>query len=749
MRPRYHRTQIEKTLRHHFNGERVMTLRNILITSTAILVGFGGLPNVAFAETEPVSSSVNERQSLREMRVNDAEFGTLMFHTQTSGIYVEAPIVATDVKMDIAGPVIRTTLSQTFENTSDDWVEGVYVFPLPENAAVDHLRMIIGGRIIEGQIEEKGQAKRIYEQAKSEGKKARLVEQQRPNIFTANVANIGPHERVAIQIEYQDKAVIKDGVFSARFPMVVAPRFSPSAEIVNVATTDGPQNFVFDPVLDRKAISPPVMNPAEEPIQYMRLPVSMNIQLDAGFNLAEVSSPYHTITKTIVDEDSVQITLAEGDIPANRDFLLEWRAEETLEPYSALFKQTVGEDTYLLSMLTSPNADAADIPTQARESIFVIDTSGSMQGTSIAQAREALRLALDHLRLGDTFNIIRFSSDYSTFDTKPLPATPDNIVRAQRWVNALSAGGGTEMSAALTEALHSNESDTSRLRQVVFITDGSIGNEQQLFAQIQDQLGDSRLFPVGIGSAPNGFFMSRAAKFGRGTFVQIGDVSEVTERMGTLFKSIDSPVLTDLKITLSDLTYPSRLPDVYQGDPVVSISKISTQDLPDSFSITGDLAGSNWAENMTVSHAEEASGLSVLWARAKIADLEESRFDRAGAGQIDAEILQTALEHHIVSRLTSLVAVDITPSRPLDSALHSASVPTMLPEGWEFGELAIQDAAPSQHPAPQNAPRPVSVSSESLQLPNTASPHQIMGLLGALLMFFGLGFMTLTRRQAA
>ena len=724
-----------------------MTLRNILFTSAAILACQSALPPLAFADTSPPLPSISQTQDPREVRLNDAESGTLMFRTQTPGTYIQAPMVATDVKMDIAGPVIRTTLSQTFENTSGDWVEGIYVFPLPENAAVDRLRMVIGGRMIEGQIKEKRQAKKIYEHAKAEGKKASLVEQQRPNIFTASVANIGPHETIAIQIEYQDKASIKDGVFTARFPMTVAPRFSPSPETVQVATSEGLQNVVFDPVLDRKAISPPLMHPAQEPIEYMRLPVTMNIKLDAGFDLAEVASPYHNIAKTMIDEDSVQVRLAEGVVPANRDFMLEWRAAETREPYSAVFKQTVGDDTYLLSMLTPPTADAADIPTQARESIFVIDTSGSMNGASIAQARSSLLLALDHLRRGDTFNIIRFSSDYSTFSKKPMPATADNILRARRWVKNLSANGGTQMSPALKEALKSNGSDETRLRQVIFITDGAIGNEQQLFAQIQDQLGDSRLFPVGIGSAPNSFFMSRAAKFGRGTFVQIGNISEVTKRMGTLFKAIDSPVLTNLNSSLTGTSFPARLPDVYKGDPVISIAKIKTEDLPATFSISGNLAGARWEQNKAVTQAEEANGLSVLWARAKIADLEESRFDRAGAANIDKQILQTALDHHIVSRLTSLVAVDITPSRPINDALETANVPTMLPDGWSFGQAAAIDGQQKPRAAFQKSYSPASASPQSLQLPNTASPHQILGLIGAFLLLLGLGLGQLTRRR--
>ena len=211
-----------------------MTLRHILCSSTFILFGLSA-NHAAFASPpSPAEIGQNLTQNSREVKINDASSGTLMFHTETPGRYIEAPLVATDVKMDIAGPVIRATLSQTFENNSDEWVEGVYVFPLPENAAVDRLRMMIGGRMIEGQIKEKKEAKVIYEQAKAQGKKASLIEQQRPNIFTASVANIGPHETIAIQIEYQDKALIKNGVFSARFPMTVAPRFSPPAQTVQV-----------------------------------------------------------------------------------------------------------------------------------------------------------------------------------------------------------------------------------------------------------------------------------------------------------------------------------------------------------------------------------------------------------------------------------------------------------------------------------------------------------------------------------
>ena len=250
---------------------------------TTALLG-ASFSTAAWADTPPSSPSLS-KQIESDVKLNDAQDGSLLFKTDRPGRYIKAPMVSTDVKMDIAGPVIRTTLSQTFSNTSDEWVEGIYVFPLPENAAVDRLRIVVGGRLIEGQIKEKKQAKKIYETAKAQGKKASLVEQLRPNMFTASVANIGPHEAVAIQIEYQDKSDIKHGVASLTFPMTVGPRFSPPAETVKLATADGTtMPVILDPVLDRHLISPPLMNPKDEPTEYLRLPVSIDITLEAGFD---------------------------------------------------------------------------------------------------------------------------------------------------------------------------------------------------------------------------------------------------------------------------------------------------------------------------------------------------------------------------------------------------------------------------------------------------------------------------------
>ena len=677
--------------------------------------------------------------SERMLRLGDNRDGALLFKSDIAGRYIKAPMVNTDVVMDIAGPVIRTTLSQTFENTSDEWVEGVYVFPLPENAAVDRLRMVIGGRLIEGQIKEKNQAKKIYQKAKAEGKKASLVEQERPNIFTASVANIGPHEKVAIQIEYQDKATIKSGVFSTRFPMTVAPRYSPPAKTIQIASTEGETRLaLLDPVLDRDRITPPLMNPADEPTEYLRLPVTMQVNIDAGFPLDTIDSPYHEIKINTVDEDSARINFADGPVPANKDFLLEWTAKPSEKPYSAVFSQEIGDDTYVLSMLTPPKPQFDVLETHNRESIYVIDTSGSMGGESIEQAKASLLMALEHLEPGDTFNIIRFASDHSTLFSTPKLANEQNLAKAKKFVHNLRANGGTEMAPALEEALRPTSTDEGRVRQVLFITDGAIGNEQMLFAVMKDKLKDTRLFPVAIGSAPNSFFMSRAAKFGRGTFVQIGDISEVQKRMGTLFAALDNPVLTNLSssLTAGGEAYPSKIPDLYEGDPIVTITKMPTAKVPATLSFDGRLASTSWKTSHRINTATDANGLSVLWARQKIADLEESRFDRQTAQDIDKKILKTALEHHIVSRLTSLVAVDISPSRAIGDQLVTKNVPTQLPKGWDFGKLA-GIPSPAARSAQSATPAPVPQASPQLPLPSTASPHVFLSLLGLLMMMCG------------
>ncbi|KDA03178.1 marine proteobacterial sortase target protein [Hyphomonas oceanitis] len=684
-------------------------------------------------------------QEPRLVTPNDATTGTLLFKSSTQGKYVQAPSLLTDVQIDISGPIARTRVTQRFENTTDGWVEGVYVFPLPDESAVDTLRMQIGDRFIEGMIEEKKKAKAIYEQAKSEGKKTALLEQERPNLFTNSVANIGPGETIIVQIEYQETVHLTDDTFSLRFPMTVAPRYMPAPEILTAAL--GEEGWaVVDPVPDRDRISPPVLNPELGNAN----PLTLNVSLDAGFPVGKLESTYHPMDTEWSGNGAANLTLSSGSTYANRDFELTWTPKASKAPSAALFTETIGGEPYYLLMVTPPVA-AQSAPPPPREITFIIDTSGSMGGESIRQARDSLALAIARLKPEDRFNVIEFNSVTHALFDHPLDASKTNRARATRWVNNLEATGGTEMLPALREALADHGTGDGRLRQVIFLTDGAIGNEQQLFETITQYRADARIFTVGIGSAPNSFFMSRAAELGQGSYTYIGDIDEVAARMGALFTRLESPAITSLAATWPDGTkveaWPSPLPDVYSGETLVIAAHAAAKDgLVWVSGLNGDQP---WKVGLPLKQAAKREGISKLWARKKIASLE---LDRARADTlpdlIDDQILSVALAHHLVSRLTSLVAVDVTPSRPDGAELDSAQVPLNLPAGWDFGKVfgheGIRSDAPMipvdalaiRKPDAQKMNAPMQVD-RGVPLPNTGTLSDLKLLAGIILVLLG------------
>jgi Ca-activated chloride channel family protein len=704
------------------------------------------LSPTAFAQPAPPSS--------RDGTVSKAEVssGSLLLQSATPGRYVEAPLVAADVKMDIAGPVIRTRLTQRFTNPTDKWVEGVYAFPLPEDAAVDTLRVIIGDRFIEGDIKERQEARVIYERAAAAGQKAGLVEEERPNLFTTSLANIGPGETVAIQIEFQDKARLDNGVWSTRFPLVIGPRYIPKGQPALVADASGRIGIGNSRVPDAARITPPVLHPAHEPsgAEGLRLPVSFDISLESGFSLADITSQTHGLNVRKSDENSAHITLKDGEAPADRDFILSWKPEATSAPRASLFREERNGEQYLLAVVNPP-AMKIEAQRRDRETIFVIDNSGSMSGESMDQAKQGLLLAIDQLQSTDEFNVIRFDDTMDMLFTTAVPATEQNLARARRFVSNLQANGGTEMLPALKAALVDNDRNSrDEVRQVVFITDGAIGNEDELFAAIHDGLGRARLFTVGIGSAPNAYFMTRAARQGRGTFTYMDDVSKVREQSAKLFAALENPVMTDLEAKLpasaSD-AYPAPLPDLYSGEPVTMV--IRADKLEGDLQLSGRLNGQAWSTSLSLANAAPSTGIAQLWARAKISGIEESRYAGMAPDAVDAGVLKTALDFHLVSRLTSLVAVDKTPARPVGERLDTRQIATMLPKGWDFAGVfgaqakarALQldrlpDGVMQRINARATADKP-ETGEQDLPLPGTASGWEMALALGLTLILFG------------
>jgi Ca-activated chloride channel homolog len=606
--------------------------------------------------------------------------GALFWRTAQQEALVPAPVLETDVRLVVTGIVARAKVVQGFSNPSGEWAEGIYVFPLPEDAAVDHLRMTVGDRVIEGVVRERAAAKARYEQARHDGRRASLVEQERPNIFTTSVANIPPGASITVELEYQQAIRYDGGQFRLRFPMVVGPRYIPGTPVPRAPTGSGAAPDT-DQVPDASRITPPVAHPSRGPLN----PVSLQVELDPGAPLARLAASYHEIRTTPLARGRYRIELAAGSVPADRDFELVWQPVAEAAPTAAVFLERRGAETFALLMVMPPAPEAIEAARMPREAIFVIDNSGSMHGASIEQAKAALRLALERLRATDTFNVVRFNHRTEALFPSAQPATRQNVDTAAHWVSRLRAEGGTEMLPALQQALD-GRAHPGRLRQVIFLTDGAVGNEAQLFSVIHDRLGDSRLFTIGIGSAPNSHFMSEAARLGRGTFTYIGSTAEVKDTMVALFGKLEAPALTDVRLELPDGAdaeiVPERIPDVYLGEPVTVALRAATP--PARVVLRGQLGVVPWERELPLQPTDAGAGLAVHWARGKIAALLDQRRTGSSDEQVRHAVVELALAFHLVSPYTSLVAVDVTPVRPGHEPLHRHALATNLPEGWDY-----------------------------------------------------------------
>jgi Ca-activated chloride channel family protein len=647
----------------------------------------------------------------------NVQHGTLLLRDD-AGTNATAPLIFTDVHIDVSGLAARAKVTQRFVNPTSEWREGVYVFPLPERAAVDHLGMRIGTRVIEGQIKEKQAARAAYEQAKTEGRKATLVEQERPNLFTTSVAHIGPHEEIVVSIEYQEKLHYEAGSFRLRFPMAITPRYVP-AETLALADPATPEGkAVLD---DTNRITPPIVNPADGAIN----PISLSLDIDAGFPLARVSSTYHAVHVEERPGNRYHLTLSDGVVPAARDFELVYTPDVGAEPGAAFFTQVVDGRTYGLLMVLPPTTRDTTALRPSREITYIIDTSGSMEGVSIAQARDAMLIALDRLQDGDRFNVIEFNSTTQSLFGVPMPVDASTLDAARRFVRGLRARGGTEMKPALEAAFAAPRRD-DLMRQIVFLTDGAVGNENELLQLIARQLGDRRLFTVGIGPAPNSYFMKKAAEAGRGTFTFIGDVREVREKMTALIRKLESPVLTDVHIAWPGAVeaYPAKLPDLYAGEPVILTAAFAKGPVDGTVRLSGRTMERSWAATMPLAAGASQPGIGVLYARDKIEALQDARRNGAAEDDIRHATVAIALAHHLVSAYTSLVAIDVTPAAPAGTTSRKSAMPGNLPQGLVYESFVGG-------------------------VPQTATPATLELLLGAtLLCIAAFGHVALRRRHA-
>lgn len=602
--------------------------------------------------------------------------GILLLH-HDGGAALPAMQLDASINVEASGLLADVTLTQTFRNTHTEWAEGRYLFPLPADATIRGLVVTVGDRSIIGEVKPRAEAKTTYEKAKNAGQVASLVEQQRPNLFTVNVASIKPQDEIKVSLDILLPISVVDGAMQLTFPTTLTPRYT------NSQTTDA-QNIIgsFTQISEQRG---------------PRLNFHASIVPLADYS--QVSSSTHTLQ---TEHDRIVFT----DVPMDRDLILRWpftlgNSEST---YSSV--RTHNGQRYAQILLTPPNTTEQST-VSARELILIIDKSGSMAGVSMRAAREALHFALDSLNNQDRFNIVAF--DDQTYPLFPASREVNNntIAEARRFIDKLDAGGGTEMYQALDFALRksrpSNNDDypeTNRLKQVVFMTDGSVGNEHSLLNTIKQNLGTSRLFTVGIGAAPNSWFLQEAAEAGRGVALSIKDEYDVAGPLTKLLDDLSIPILTNIGVQTGSgqfELYPKPIADLYASSPLMLVAKIDND--VDSFIVTGQLANSRWRQVVNLNEsqnnepmatdANSAPSLAMHWTRSKIDSLlDEQRY--AADNEMHAKaITQLALAVGLQTQYTSFVAIEAIPVKPTTEPMVSQEVANLIPAGNDMLNVAL------------------------------------------------------------
>ena len=601
----------------------------------------------------------------------------LNYHSETNN-YSSIQLLNSEYEVDIKGMVAYISVKQKFYNQSPDWIEeGMYAFPIEHTGAVYHMRLKIGDRLIEGEIHEKQQAEKIYQQAKSEGLSASIVKQFRPNLFTTEVANIMPNEIVEVEIQYQQILRYDSGQFDFRLPLKIKPRYF-NSQNEDTLLAELPLNNITDSIQR-----------------------SIRVNLEAGFELNQLESKYHRVE--IADNGTHQvITFKDQSLEDNHDFVLQWKPRRGSTPKAAFFSEYFEGEKYVLAMMLPPQTSEKTL--QKREMIFVIDTSGSMHGKALNQAKDALYLAVSQLTEVDSFNLIEFNSHARELFSQSMAALPENLDKAIDFIDSLISTGGTNMAPAFSLALDDQVKE-DHLKQIIFITDGSVGNEAQLFQQINQDIGNARLFTVAIGQAPNNYFMNKASEIGRGNYTHIGDLKEVDQSINDLFKKLSHPAMTDIIIDWNSEAEqsPKVIPDLYLDQPLFVTAKMKSS--KNNIEVMGNRGKSTWNREFNFNKDGQTAGIAKLWARHKIDGLND---DYMLGGNVDFELLKNnitelALKFNLVSQFTSLVAVDKNPdlSRKLElqakalkasSNIDSAHYPQTF-TGWKlqliFGFLLI------------------------------------------------------------
>ncbi len=573
----------------------------------------------------------------------------------------ECPLKHTDVRAEISGFLSRVTVTQEFENPFKEKIEAVYTFPLPQAAAVDDMTMLVGDRTVRGRIMRREQAQAVYDAARAGGQVASLLNQERPNIFTQSVANIMPGERVKITISYVETLKYEDGAYEFSFPMVVGPRYIPGTP---TGTQSGGGRLPdTDRVPDASRITPPVAARGARAGH----DISLEVLLDAGVPVEEIKSKTHEIDVEKLSASSARVALKNrAEIP-NKDFILRYDTAGQKIADAILTHRTADGRGGFFTMILQPPDRVTVADVTPKELVFVLDTSGSMEGFPIEKAKEAMKHALDGLYPQDTFNLITFAGDTHILFPSPVPATPENLAKAQKFLASREGGGGTEMMKAIRAALDPSDAQ-NHIRIACFMTDGYVGNEPEIIAEVQKHQ-NARVFSFGIGSSVNGFLLDKMAEHGRGEveYVALNDDGSAAARR--FHERIRNPLLTDISIDWAGLpvadVYPKRIPDLFSAKPVIITGRY-TGNGRGVIRLKGRMAGNNFEREIPVELPEAQAAhdvLATLWARTRIDDLTGEDYNATQRGNntrpdLTETITQLGIEYRLMTQFTSFVAVE-------------------------------------------------------------------------------------------
>jgi Ca-activated chloride channel family protein len=606
-------------------------------------------------------------------------------HTEPVGF----PLTHTEVHAKVTGNLARVEVTQTFENPFTSTLDAVYIFPLPDEAAVDDMLICIGDRRIQGQIKKREEAQQLYEQAKQQGRTAGLLEQERDNIFTQSLANIQPGESIQVVIRYTDCLKFEAAYYEFVFPMVVGPRYIPgtpiAAQSVSAGSAIAPMtsNQDTDAVPDASRLNAPILPPGMR----SRHDISVTLEINAGVVVQDVRSPSHPIQVT-TEGQITRVTLAGGATIPNQDLIVRYQVSGD-RTHTTVLTQADNRGGHVALYLI-PAVHYQPDQLLPKDVVFLIDTSGSQMGDPLLKCQELMRRCINGLHPNDTFNIIDFSNTARQLSPVPLANTPPNRKWAMRYIAQLQAGGGTEMLRGIQAVLNLPVVDPGRLRNIILLTDGYIGDENRILTEVQRHLKPgNRLHSFGAGSSVNRFLLNRVAEMGRG-IARIIRQNEPTDTVAEqFFRAINNPVLANIQLRWegvgdAPLFYPDPVPDLFAEQPLVLFGHKSDRQ-PGTLHLIGTTAGGQYYQQAFDLTFAETGNLAIaqLWGRARIKALMNQMVSGDTQTGVDA-VTATALSYQLLSQYTAFVAIsDDVRVDTLQSSI-SVQVPVEMPEGIHY-----------------------------------------------------------------